>query len=482
MDRGAAEHPDLALLRSGGREPVCCLALAGADAAQLRALDVLAPFHAYARDGRTALLFTRPQAADWQAALEALLRDSGLQAGLSGPFALTASAMGCMRKAELALQTGRRVAPERALLPMDEYGEEALLHAAAQALAREGFVCGDFCDACAARMAAMDAREGTQYAASLRAYLRHGLDMKRAAQALGVHRNTLAYRMKRAQEIFSIDLTDVNTCFELMFTFFLADRLTIPQDGRAHGAQLPDDGAPFDAAAAQAALWRHVERGADALQEEAQARFGCALLAVGVSALADGGRTTLLAQLRSLAPGPYACAFDEDALLFALPPGEMAAFATACRPLCEARGCVTAVTQAFPACRLAHRARLCRMALCAAGRPHVRTQDMLSTLFFMTLERSFSLAPYLCEDVVRVMDDDATRGAALSRALYAYLLNFRDMKRAAQQLGVHRNTLEYQLRKIEALIGSMDGEARRLRMMCTYKMLALPEARRFGAW
>ena len=73
------------------------------------------------------------------------------------------------------------------------------------------------------------------------------------------------------------------------------------------------------------------------------------------------------------------------------------------------------------------------------------------------------------------MDEDATRGSALSRALYAYLLNFMDLKKAAHQLGIHRNTLEYQVRKMNAVIGEPPDGSKRFRMMCTYKMLALPD-------
>ena len=78
-------------------------------------------------------------------------------------------------------------------------------------------------------------------------------------------------------------------------------------------------------------------------------------------------------------------------------------------------------------------------------------------------------------NLIRVMDEDATRGSALSRALYAYLLNFMDLKKAAQQLGIHRNTLEYQVRKMNAVIGKPPDGSKRFRMMCTYKMLALPD-------
>ena len=461
-------HPDLALLACAPRGQICCLALEGAgDVFAALGLD---PFCVYTHGEDCALLFERPQAEGWQETLEAALSAQGLAAGLSGPFALPASAHGCMRKAQLALKTGMRLAPGRALYPMDEYGEAALIEAAADVLARQGLIAQDFCDGSIEEMARLDAKTGTQYAASLHAYLNHGLDMKRAAQALGVHRNTLDYRMKRVQELFALDLTDVNTCFELLFSFWLRKNLPGGEETAAE---------PFDAQAAQDMLWRHVER-ADAADEGRQAQFECRLLCVGVRRMPDAQRIALLQAMRAQMGDEGACAFDEDVLFFALPPEKMDAFVTACRPLCDERKCQTAVTQTFRGGRLGKRAWLCRMVLCAATTMHARAQDMCSTLLFMTLERSMSLAPYLREDVIRVMDDDAMRGAALSRSLYAYLLHFRDMKKAAAQLGIHRNTMEYQMRKIDAIIGKMEGENDRFLMMCTYKMLALPESHRFG--
>ena len=464
-------HPDLALLECTAQGPICCLALEGAEHGCSLAGLQLAPFCVYRQENVSALLFERPQKDDWQDMLEEALRRQGLTAGLSGPFALPASAHGCMRKAQLALKTGRRIAPGRALYPMDEYGEAALLEAAADVLTREGFLAQDFCDASIAEMARLDAQTGTQYASSLETYLNHGLDMKRAAQALGVHRNTLDYRMKRVQELFALDLTDVNTCFELLFSFWLRDHLT--------GGEAAADGV-FDAQAAQALLWRHVERGNAGRGAQTRAQFMCRLLCVGVSRLPDAQRIALLQAMRALMGDEGACAFDEDVLFFALAPERMEAFAAACRPLCDERKCQTALTQAFDCGRIAQRAWLCRLTLCAATTMHARTQDMCSTLFFMTLEKRISLAPYLREDVIRVMDDDAMRGAALSRSLYAYLLHFRDMKKAAAQLGIHRNTMEYQMRKIDAIIGKTESENARFLMMCTFKMLALPEAHRFG--
>ena len=116
-------------------------------------------------------------------------------------------------------------------------------------------------------------------------------------------------------------------------------------------------------------------------------------------------------------------------LFFALPPEEIGAFAEAARPLCEA------AREAWPF-RRRSRWTGCRRRFGSAGlrcwRRATHTvfmREIGSTLFFTALERRVSLAPYLCEDVIRVMDEDATRGSALSRSLYAYLLNFMDLKR-----------------------------------------------------
>ena len=461
------EHPDLALARQDGRRGICCLALRGAADAQLDALADMGAFCTYREGVNAALLYAQDEGTWSIAGLTRALADMGLTAGLSGPFALAASARGCMLKAQLALSTGREVSPGRTVYPMGEFGEAALLRAAKRAMARQGFVTGDFVNEALLRMDGMDAQRDTQYLRSLDAYLGCGLNMKRAAQALGVHRNTLDYRLSRISELFSLDLGDVNTCFELLFSLWLMKNLPWQRGGACD--------APFDARAAQAALWRHVERQAEDAPEP-ELSFACALACVSVETLADEGRYALLERLRGASQGlDAAFAFDEDVLLVALAPERMEAFETAAQPLCTAQGCPVVLTQAFPAGRIGARARLCRMALCAASGPRIPVQDMGSTLLFMVMERSCSLAPYLCEEVIRVMDDDAQKGTALSRSLYAYLLHFRDMKRAAQQLHMHRNTMEYHMRKIDALIGEAAGEERRFMMMCTYKMLALPQ-------
>ena len=373
-------YPDLALLAQPARRAICCLAVEGGGE-KIEGLLNRKPFSRYAENGLTVLLYDEAQSEAWRAEIERILAESGLCAGLSGPFALAASARGCFPKARIALETGRAVDPGRALYDMGTYSEAALLRAARTALGAQGFRASDFGDAAIEALARLDEREDAQYIRSLRAYLSDGLNLRRAAERLGVHRNTLAYRMRRIEARFALDLSDMNTCFELLFSLWLKE---------------------------------------------------------GLGGCADDEPTA---------------AFDRDAARAGM-----------------------AVSQTFALDRLSAQIRLCRFALLAAGTQTVFMREIGSTLFFTALERRVSLAPYLCEDVIRVMDEDATRGSALSRSLYAYLLNFMDLKKAAQQLGIHRNTLEYQVRKMNAVIGGQPDEQKRFMMMCTYKMLALPDA------
>ncbi|MEU5870887.1 helix-turn-helix domain-containing protein [Glycomyces sp. NPDC047369] len=58
------------------------------------------------------------------------------------------------------------------------------------------------------RMVAHDARHGTEYTATVRAYLECLGDTSRTAERLFIHANTLRYRVQRAGELFGLDLTD----------------------------------------------------------------------------------------------------------------------------------------------------------------------------------------------------------------------------------------------------------------------------------
>lgn len=74
-----------------------------------------------------------------------------------------------------------------------------------------------------ARLDALDRAEGTDYIATLRALMLHTLNQMETANALGIHRTTLAYRLRRMQEMTGLDLTDARQVFHVAVSLKLME-------------------------------------------------------------------------------------------------------------------------------------------------------------------------------------------------------------------------------------------------------------------
>ena len=449
-------HPDLALLLKPHHQSICCMVTPDC------ALDLekLQPFHRYEEDGMTAFLFENVgEISSFIRRAEAILEKTGGEAGLSGPFALSVSARGCLAKARIALEIGKRQAPGKQLYTMSEFGEAALIEACASALEATGFCAADFCDDVLLRLEQADRQEQTQYVESLRGYLENELDLRQAAAIQGIHRNTLAYRIRRIQERFSLDLENKNTCFELLFSFWL--RRNFP-DRKENAAISKGCGRMGEI------LWRYAQHRE---QPETEA-FPMCVCYVSTGHLSDHERDALILKLSQLGG---ACAFHEEEIYLACAPDAIEQMVLDAAKECETQSCPLIVSGPFDSRRIRQKMALCRWAARISAQGTTYLRDIGSTLFFAAVSRCMPLSPYLSEEVIRVMDEDATKGSSLSRSLFVYLLNFNDMKEAAGKLGMHRNTMEYQMRKIEGFIGGALDKRRRFMMMCTYRMLALPD-------
>ncbi len=102
-------------------------------------------------------------------------------------------------EAQRAVAVGRLVRPSERV---HRYADLALLDVVNVGSATaEGY---------AARVLGALARPGTgaTYRRTLDAFLRHGMQRKVAAAALGIHPHTLSYRLNRLRERFGIDLDD----------------------------------------------------------------------------------------------------------------------------------------------------------------------------------------------------------------------------------------------------------------------------------
>lgn len=74
-----------------------------------------------------------------------------------------------------------------------------------------------------ARLAELDRTEGAEYIPTLRALLQHTFNQMETAEALGIHRTTLAYRLRRAQELTGLDLTDPKQVFHMAVSLKLME-------------------------------------------------------------------------------------------------------------------------------------------------------------------------------------------------------------------------------------------------------------------
>ena len=75
-----------------------------------------------------------------------------------------------------------------------------------------------------ARLEKLDESEGTEYIATLRALLRHSLNQLETAQSLGIHRTTLAYRLRRIHELTGLRFSDDDEMFHLAVSLKLLQR------------------------------------------------------------------------------------------------------------------------------------------------------------------------------------------------------------------------------------------------------------------
>jgi sugar diacid utilization regulator len=63
------------------------------------------------------------------------------------------------------------------------------------------------------RLGAFDESEGSELVPTLEHYLDCGRSTQRTASAMGIHRNTVLYRIKRMEDLVQVDLNDGDVCF-----------------------------------------------------------------------------------------------------------------------------------------------------------------------------------------------------------------------------------------------------------------------------
>ncbi|OMC38429.1 PucR family transcriptional regulator [Mycobacterium sp. GA-1841] len=200
-------------------------------AALLLAFERATAGFGWSRPGRSALagntVYTVLPGADAEGAATWV---SGLRAALPEPVTVAAGISGPATVAELTLARGeadeclalhevRRAGPAPVY---DEAWDDILLQrlriaARAGRAPQRGPV---------AELRAHDLAHGTQYAATLRAWLEAQGDLAEAGRALGVHENTVRYRLRKMTELTQLNLADARKRLAMMIELAATEELS----------------------------------------------------------------------------------------------------------------------------------------------------------------------------------------------------------------------------------------------------------------
>jgi sugar diacid utilization regulator len=130
----------------------------------------------------------------------AFLKGVTVTVGLGRDFPSFEHMAESFRQAELAVELGQTLWGGKRAIHYDDLGVHRVLFSVRE---HEGMMPPGL-----QRMIDYDAEHGTDYVRTLSAYLRHMGRLRPAAQQLGIHRNTLEYRIARIGELAGVDLDD----------------------------------------------------------------------------------------------------------------------------------------------------------------------------------------------------------------------------------------------------------------------------------
>jgi sugar diacid utilization regulator/putative methionine-R-sulfoxide reductase with GAF domain len=160
-----------------------------------------------------------------------LLREAGTvlgEARLAGGLGRTCRRLGdfaeSYREAVIALDLARSTGGQAGIRTHEDLGFYGLLAGAVDLRALDALA-----QRTLAALVRADRELGTRYLVTLAAYLRNDRHLKPAAAALGIHINTLRYRLARIENLLGVRLDDV----EARFLLELAVRLVEARDGEA---------------------------------------------------------------------------------------------------------------------------------------------------------------------------------------------------------------------------------------------------------
>ena len=156
---------------------------------------------------------SRSDHADFRSRLLPLLESSRYYGTIGQPFSMSASFYQNYRYTALASDYCEKKAGE--LYDADTYTLPYLMAEMKQKLS------AGLLHPVLKKLKSYDARHGTDFYQTMYVYIKNERSPLATAKELNLHRNTLAYRLKRLQELFAINLDDPRVRFHLLLSFEL---------------------------------------------------------------------------------------------------------------------------------------------------------------------------------------------------------------------------------------------------------------------
>ena len=145
--------------------------------------------------------------------IDGFLEQNGLIAGVSQPAGTFSVIADRHRQAMKALQLGTLLMGPGPLYHYDRY---SIYHALELCADRIDLL--ELCHEAVLKLERYDRLHNTAYLGTLHAYLAGGMNARETAEALYIHRNTLSKRLEKIHDLITVDLSDRETVFHLMFS------------------------------------------------------------------------------------------------------------------------------------------------------------------------------------------------------------------------------------------------------------------------
>lgn len=134
--------------------------------------------------------------------------------GLSNKFDNLLDTSRYYQQATKTLEVGRKVDKDSFIYQFKNYAEECLIE---DSITKDNYV--TFIHPGIKNLIHYDKQNDTEFAETLYNFLKNYKKVKETAQSMNIHRNTLTYRLNKAQDIANIDLDDNDVCRYIQLSF-----------------------------------------------------------------------------------------------------------------------------------------------------------------------------------------------------------------------------------------------------------------------